>query len=208
LKLLVTLMVLVCIAFVAVAVLRLRRQKSSDAEAWPFYKKRALSNPEQVLYHRLVGALPEHIVLAQVQVSRVLGVKQNANRQQWNNRINRMSFDFLVCAKDATPLAAIELDDGSHDSARARERDQRKERACSAAGLQLLRWNVKSLPDAASIRLAFSAQVPPQRHALDRGVEANTKRAAASVPASADASNAADTRSPKDSSSGFELSLS
>ena len=58
--------------------------------------------PDQVLYHRLVKALPEHIVLAQVQVSRVLGVKKGFDFRAWNNRINRLSYDFVVCAKDAS----------------------------------------------------------------------------------------------------------
>ena len=69
---------------------------------WPFYIKKPLTQPEQVLYHWLVKALPEHIVLAQVQVSRVLGVKKGSNFNEWNNRINRLSYDFVVCGKDST----------------------------------------------------------------------------------------------------------
>jgi len=45
--------------------------------------------------------------LAQVQVSRVLGVKSGHKFHEWNNRINRLSYDFVVCAKDASVLAAI-----------------------------------------------------------------------------------------------------
>src|SRR4051812_4207647 len=55
--------------------------------------------PEQVLYHRLVAALPGEIVLAQVQLSRVLGVKKGFNFNAWHNRINRLSYDFVVCGK-------------------------------------------------------------------------------------------------------------
>ena len=66
--------------------------------------------PEQLLYHRLVRALPEHIVLAQVQASRVLGVKKGYRFHEWSNRINRLSYDFVVCGKDSTVIAAIELD--------------------------------------------------------------------------------------------------
>jgi len=67
------------------------------------------------LYHRLVKALPNHIVLAQVQVSRVLGVKKGFRVHEWNNRINRLSYDFVICDKAATVIAAIELDDKSHE---------------------------------------------------------------------------------------------
>ncbi|MBL0726589.1 DUF2726 domain-containing protein [Piscinibacter sp. HJYY11] len=117
-----------------------------------------LSQPEQVLYHRLVKALPEHMVLAQVQVSRVLGVKKGFNFLAWNNRINRLSYDFVLCGKDASVLAVIELDDQSHDNPDRADTDQKKDRATAAAGLRLLRWHVKSLPDESAIQAAF---VPP-----------------------------------------------
>src|SRR6185437_8057039 len=147
------------IAVIVVAVLgllvpaALRRTKQGGTEgAWPFFAKKPLSQPEQVLYFRLLHALPEHIVLAQVQLSRILGVKKGDNYQSWLNRINQLSADFVVCAKDATVLAVVELDDASHQSERRREADARKTRALEAASLKLIRWNVTQLPDEAIIR--------------------------------------------------------
>ena len=131
----------------------LRRTKQSGAEGtWPFFAKKPLTQPEQVLYFRLLHALPEHIVLAQVQLSRILGVKKRDNYQSWLNRINQLSADFVVCAKDATVLAVVELDDASHQSERRREADARKTRAVEAAGLRLVRWSVSALPDDTAIR--------------------------------------------------------
>jgi hypothetical protein len=105
-----------------------------------------------VLYWRLVKALPEHVVLAQVQCSRVLGVKRGFNFNEWNNRINRMSYDFVICKKDGSVVAAIELDDKSHESSRRAETDAKKQRATEAAGVLLVRWNVAKMPDEAVIR--------------------------------------------------------
>jgi hypothetical protein len=119
---------------------------------WPFYAKKPLTQPEQVLYWRLVKALPEHIVLAQVQCSRVLGVKRGFNFNEWNNRINRLSYDFVICKKDGSVVAAIELDDKTHESAKRAETDAKKERATEAAGVLLVRWNVAKMPDEAAIR--------------------------------------------------------
>jgi len=118
-----------------------------------------------VLYHRLIRALPEHIVLAQVQVSRVLGVKKGFNFHEWNNRINRLSYDFVVCAKDSTVLAAIELDDKSHETPAREDTDGKKDKATKAAGLRLVRWHVKSLPDDIAIRAEFAAK--PQASLVD-----------------------------------------
>ena len=126
-------LMLVLVAFLAIvayAVISVFRKRAAEAEAvddkpWPFYSKRPLSQPEQVLYHRLVAALPEHIVLAQVQLSRVMGVKKGFGARGWLNRINRMSFDFVVCLKDSTVVAAIELNDRSHESAIGSRRTSR-----------------------------------------------------------------------------------
>ena len=146
--------VLLIVATVAL-LLYLKKQGLLEGKGtgpWPFYVKKPLTQPEQVLYHRLVKALPEHIILAQVQVSRVLGVKKGSNFNEWNNRINSMSYDFVVCGKDSAVLAAIELDDKSHESNRRSATDEKKNKATADAGLRLIRWNVKALPDESSIR--------------------------------------------------------
>lgn len=153
--LIVTLVLLAVVA--AVLVMLKRRGSSGSGDApWPFYAKKPLTQPEQVLYHRLVAAMPECIVLAQVQLSRVLGVKKGFSFNEWNNRINRMSLDFVVCLKDSTIVAAVELDDKTHEKASRVEADAKKEKALSAAGVALVRWQVSALPDENAIRQAFA----------------------------------------------------
>lgn len=144
---------LVVVALIVVR--KLSRRVAAD-RPWPYYAKRLLSPPEEVLYHRLVSCLPDHIVLAQVQVSRVLGVKKGFKFHEWNNRINRMSYDFVVCTKDSTVIAAIELDDKSHDSMSRAAADMKKDMATSSAGVRLIRWQVRALPDQAAIQAAFA----------------------------------------------------
>lgn len=158
------LLVVVLLAVLAVAILAALKKKGllgTEKGPWPFYAKRPLSQPEQVLYHRLVKALPEHIVLAQVQVSRVLGVKKGHSFHEWNNRINRLSYDFVICAKDSTVLAAIELDDKTHEANARAATDAKKDKATASAAVRMLRWHVKSLPDEAAIRAEFVDKQPP-----------------------------------------------
>lgn len=123
------------------------KSKSREPEIWPFYARKPLSNPEQVLYFRLLKALPDHMVLAQVQLSRFLGVKKGNNFQSWLNRINRMSADFVICNKDANVIAVIELDDATHNSQKRLEADSKKDKALSSVGLKVIRWNVKAIPN-------------------------------------------------------------
>jgi very-short-patch-repair endonuclease len=153
-----TVVILLIVALgVFLAILKMRTRSAAGSSPWPFYVKRLLTQPEQVLYHRLVKSLPNQVVLAQVQVSRVLGVKKGFRFHEWNNRINRMSYDFVICDKAAAVIAAIELDDKSHESEDRRDSDAKKSKATIDAGLRLVRWHVKSLPDELTIQRELSA---------------------------------------------------
>ena len=101
------LLVIVVVVGVVLAILKAKVQGGAGNEVWPFYAKKPLSQPEQILYFRLVQALPEHIILAQVQLSRLLGVKKGSNYQAWSNRI---------CGLTIFPLVGciIKLDDGNN----------------------------------------------------------------------------------------------
>jgi very-short-patch-repair endonuclease len=142
-----------------VGLLKLKSQGNSNGdEIWPFYAKKPLSQPEQILYFRLIEALPDHIVLAQVQLSRFLGVKKGHNFQSWSNRINRMSADFVICKKDASIVAVIELDDSTHQKLDRQIADNKKDKALEAAAIKVVRWQAKSIPDLSEIKAAFIAQ--------------------------------------------------
>lgn len=149
------LLLAVVAVIVSVALIFAKAKKSAGEAPWPFYAKKPLSSPEQVLYFRLCKALPGHVVLAQVALSRILGVKRGNNFGEWFNRINRMSADFVVCSKDSTIVAVIELDDASHETADRQAADAKKDKALSSAGIRIVRWQAKSIPDEATIRATF-----------------------------------------------------
>jgi hypothetical protein len=158
------------------------RQATGATERWLWnlavLRAQPLSQPEQVLYHRLIRALPEHIVLAQVQVSRILGVKKGSNFHEWNNRINRLSYDFVVCAKDSTVIAGIELDDKSHEKPSRTSTDERKNKASADAGLRLVRWHVRSLPSEEAIRKELLPTVLPVSPSIQAGASRRSGSAA------------------------------
>ena len=141
----------------ALLVMQLRRGKgtagkSSASEAWPVYARRLMSPSEQVLYQRLVEALPSKIVLAQVQLSRIVEVKNVPKRIVWLNKILPLSVDFVICNPDTSVFAAIELDDPTHNRNRRQEADARKNKALASAGVRLIRWHVRDIPSIESIR--------------------------------------------------------
>ena len=149
------LFLIVAVVVAVIIVMKAKRQSGMSDEVWPFYAKKPLTQPEQILYFRLFNALPEHIVLAQVQLSRFVGVKKGNNFQAWNNRINRMSADFLVCNKDSSIVAVIELDDESHGRETRRSADARKNKALNSAGIPIVRWQAKRLPDEPKIKASI-----------------------------------------------------
>lgn len=66
-----------------------------------------------------------------------------------------MSADFVVCAKDSSIIAVIELDDASHARENRKVADAKKNTALRAAGIRVIRWQAKSLPDEAAIKATF-----------------------------------------------------
>ena len=126
------------------------------SKKWPYYKKQLLTKPEQILYFKILEALPEYLIFAQVQLSQILGVEKGYSYSEWYNRINRMSVDFVVCNKAAEIVALIELDDSTHEKEDRKEADRKKDKACKDAGIRLIRWNVKAIPDKAQIRKAVA----------------------------------------------------
>lgn len=52
-------------------------------------------------------------------------------------------------------VAAIELDDPSHENTDARLRDAKKDKSLKDANVQLIRWRVEAMPDVTEIRREF-----------------------------------------------------
>ena len=144
--------VLVLCLIVLSALIKAKSPSKTLVGSWPLEPANPLSIVEQTLYWRLVGSLPDHVVLAQVQLSRFMVVKHVDKAQSWRNKIDRKSVDFLICNKSFGVVAAIELDDASHERADRKKADQDKDAALKSAAIRLIRWNTKRLPDAGTIR--------------------------------------------------------
>lgn len=148
----------VFVVFVLVIVLKVTSRGVVTDGLWPFFARKPLSEPEQILYFRLVKALPEHIILAKVQLSSLLGVQKNHDARAWLKRISLMSADFVVCNKDSSIVAVIELSDETDQEKDSRSEAEKKDRALTSAQVRILRWSAASVPDIAAIQSAFKSQ--------------------------------------------------
>jgi very-short-patch-repair endonuclease len=122
---------------------------------WPLEAKRyLLSERERALYQHMVESLPDHIVLAQVQLLQALKFKRRRRPYAALNRISQLSLDFLILNANTSLVAAIELDDVTHELGDRWQADANKSHALKSAGIPLIRWTARNLPDTAAIRAA------------------------------------------------------
>src|SRR5271167_819386 len=146
------------LAVLSVLAAKLKPSDGLFAKPWPLEAKRqVLTERERVLYQRLVQSLPNHIVLAQVQLLQVLNFQRGRRTYAIFNRISQLSLDFLILNPDTSIVAAVELDDATHTREDRRQADARKDHALKSAGVPLIRWNAKSLPDSVAILAAVAA---------------------------------------------------
>lgn len=142
----------------AIAAMAFRRKTTGQGGELPVFAERPLlTAPEQILYLRLIDALPNYIVFAQVQLCRLFDIERGPQQQTWFNKTSQKSVDYVVCTKDFKTIAVIELDEKSHDAANRKKADADKDTALNAAGIKVIRWTVKNMPD----RFEIARQLNP-----------------------------------------------
>jgi hypothetical protein len=148
------------LAVFLLAFLAKSKTQKRTADEWPVFAKPVLSQNEQAVYAKLVRAMPAHVVLAQVALSQVVGVKKGGNFGAVFNRYNRLVADFVVCRKDFSVLAVVELDDRHHDHPRRQDADRRKGAVLAAAGIPVVRINAAAVPSEDELANTLSSMAP------------------------------------------------
>lgn len=152
--------VAIATGFFAIAAIISRRFKTALIQGAPYRARELMTAPERQLFFRLKEALPPQCdVHAQVALNRIIDVSTKVEFWRHFNRISQYSIDYLVTARTEAGhvviVAAIELDDSSHRLAKRQKSDATKNSALNAAGIKLIRWTVKGMPDIAEIRQTF-----------------------------------------------------
>lgn len=178
--------------------------------AWPPEATRVLTLQERRAYNLLTHALPEHIVLAQVPVSRFIRVPTRNSYHEWMRRVGQLCADLVVCDPSSQVIAVVEVRrPAGKDSERTRRRHDRMDRVLRKAGVRVIEWNEEALPHRDSVReqvlptpkslggeeggAPVGAQLPLPAQVGGRTVPASpaADAAAMAVPAAAVASAAA-----------------
>lgn len=126
-----------------------------------------LSNAELSFYHSLNMALPDEVsVFSKVRIADIVSPKKGIDRKLWSSlflRISQKHFDFVLCdAKTMFILGVVELDDKSHNTKKAKERDKLINDVCNSAGLTIYRFKASSSYVIEDLRKAFENINPIQ----------------------------------------------
>jgi hypothetical protein len=111
-----------------------------------FRQKKLFSNAEELLYWKLVGALPDHVILPKVPLIRML----SSSGQNARAAIATKKVDFLVCARNFDIVAAIDLEEKSRRKKKVDTEDV-KETAMETAEIKYIVWSALALPSDADI---------------------------------------------------------
>lgn len=143
---------------VAIFAYLLKRQKNNNSdqdssannEPWPLgVNDNMITDAERSFFGVLKIFLDDrYIICPKVRLSDALFVRKGISdklRQSVQNRINSKHLDFLLLdPKTMRPVCAIELDDSSHRSSSAQDRDKVKNKALKDAGLNIIRLPARS----------------------------------------------------------------
>ena len=130
-----------------------RGEALDTVAAWPPEVTRVVPQAERKALAVLRDALPDHLIFAQVPISRFVKVPTRNSYTEWMRRVGQVCVDFVVCDDSAAVVAVVELRRPDHaETDKARRRHARMDRVLKAAGVPLHTWREGSLPPATLAR--------------------------------------------------------
>lgn len=141
---------LIFIGIVLLLLAVIKNKKIGDSS----YKHREpLTEIEQVAFWRLKEAMGEDkVVLAQVAFSSF--IRTSGNRKAANSKFYKAKqkvADFVICNKDFSIHAIVEVDDKTHSA----EKDKARDAITEEAGIKTFRVEAKALPSVNELRKAI-----------------------------------------------------
>ncbi len=133
----------------------------------PTYRVRDdfLSHTETAFYHTLKAVVNERaVILTKVNLADLVYAAKGTNRERYIawQRINRKHVDYVLCKPNSLePIAAIELDDHSHQRPDRQERDVFVDEVLRGAGLLVFRFHPNMDDDVTTIRKTFARTLWP-----------------------------------------------
>lgn len=129
--------------------------------------RRAFTQVEGLLWSRLNSALPDHVVLMAVPITRLLAVNQAGGLGRNRRKLEALTIDFGVFRADGTVSSIVILEDG--DSTLSRRQLKLRRKLLERAAVRTVTWSAKPLPTIEMIAKQLNP-APIQFAAAERGV--------------------------------------
>lgn len=127
---------------------------------WEPSSTRVLTHAERDAYQILRKALPDHMILAQVPVSRFIKVPTRNSYVEWMRRVGSLCVDLVVCDAASHVLAVVEVRlPAVKEKERTLRRHARMDKVFKAAHIPVHVWLEDALPSVASARESILGQV-------------------------------------------------
>jgi hypothetical protein len=151
---------------------RVAMESLNTVAAWPPQPTRVLTNAERLAYLSLKNALPDHIILAQVPLSRFIKVPTRKPYSEWLRRVGFMSVDLLICDAESQVIGAVEIrSQPAPETARSHKRHKRMENVLAAADIPLHIWFESAIPSAVTARELILGKVRTPEKSLPIATE-------------------------------------
>jgi predicted transcriptional regulator len=114
-----------------------------------------LTASERAMLRLLRLELPHHEIFAHVRLADVINIHRKHRGFERRRRFMKISqdhLDFVVCDAQTNVVAAIELDDASHNTSQRARGDRLKDECLAAAGIPLKRFSATRLPRPDQVR--------------------------------------------------------
>ncbi len=122
-------------------------EENINIKEYPYIKKNLLTPTEYKFYKTLKKKCDENnlLICPKVRMEDFLTVTDKQNTQKYRGKIKSRHIDFIICNKDLYLLAGLELDDGTHNTQKAKETDEFKDNIFKKINLPLFR--IKTNPE-------------------------------------------------------------
>jgi hypothetical protein len=141
---------------------KLQRRTVLEAAVLPYRRRDVLLSRGEAAFFRalLRAASSRYVVALKVRAADLITCAESAWADGFGFLVARHHLDFVLCDRNTTRIvAAIELDDRSHDTPKRRERDKFLDRAFSSAGLPLIRFRAAAFYNPHAIASAIRSAV-------------------------------------------------
>jgi hypothetical protein len=129
--------------------------------------RRAFSQIEGLLWSRLTSAMPDHVILMSVPITRLLAVRKAGGLGRNQRKLDALTVDFGVFRADGSVSSVVILEDT--DTSLSRRQIKLRRKLLERASIRTFTWSVKPLPTVDMISKLLKP-TPIQFAAAERGV--------------------------------------